>query len=254
MRITWLADVLTDAGLKIKPYPGWETRGLSRMAPQGVMLHHTVTRPTASDAVVDRVLADVGSSTVTAPLCNYSTNRDGTISVIAAGEAHHAGIGKYNGVSGNKSWVGDEMKNLGTAAEPWPAIQLESAYRAAAAILDHLARDASWLCGHKEYATPIGRKVDPHSLNMSVVRQTVSAMMEDDMVRRSDKADDGNQALKADYDAMIAAGVFTVHTQPGGVTFNDEVAHFFLEFEKYMKAKYGLGSLPPGTEFTAKVE
>jgi hypothetical protein len=181
MRATWLADVLADAGLKVKPYTGWETRGIDDFAPRGVMLHHTVTKPTTSDAVVDRLLAITGSSKVKAPLCNYSTNRDGSVSIIAAGTANHGGVGRWNGVSGNRYWFGDEMKNLGTSAEPWAPIQVESALRAAAAVLTHIGADASWMCGHKEYATPAGRKVDPHSLNMNSLRTVVAELQEDDM-------------------------------------------------------------------------
>lgn len=181
-RATWLADVLTDAGLTVRPYPGWETNGKDDFAPRGHMLHHTVTRPTASDAVVDRVLAVTGSSRVKAPLGNISTNRDGSVSIIAAGTANHGGVGRWNGVAGNRYWVGDEMKNWGTAArEPWTARQVDSALIAAAAILTHIGSDASWLCGHKEYATPPGRKVDPHSLNMNALRAKTKAIMEDDM-------------------------------------------------------------------------
>lgn len=143
------------------------------------MLHHTVTRPTASDAAVDRVLAVVGSSKVSPPLGNISTNRDGSVSIIAAGTANHGGVGKWNGVSGNRYWVGDEMKNLGTSAEPWPAIQVESALRAAAAILAHIGTDESWLVGHKEYATPLGRKSDPHTLDMDTQRTIVGALLKD---------------------------------------------------------------------------
>lgn len=180
-RATWLADVLADAGLLLRPYPGWATRGGSAFNPVGVMWHHTVTGPSTADVVVDKFLATTGSSTTPAPLCNYSTNRDGTISLIAAGTANHGGKGTYGGVAGNSRWFGDEMKNRGTSVEPWPERQLESARLATAAILDHLRKDADWLCAHKEYATPPGRKSDPHTLNMDAERLTVAALMEDGM-------------------------------------------------------------------------
>ena len=122
------------------------------------------------------MLAVGGSSKVKAPLCNYSTNRDGTVSLIAAGTANHGGSGKWNGLSGNRFFFGDEMKNLGTqTAEPWSGIQLESARRAAAAILHHLGQDEGWVCGHKEY-TP-GRKTDPHTLNMNAERVLIGALL-----------------------------------------------------------------------------
>lgn len=186
-RATWLADVLRDAGLVVKPYSGWETRGANDFTPLGVMWHHTVTSPSTPDSSVDRTLATGGNANTPPPLCNYSTNRDGTVSIIAAGTANHAGAGAWNGITavsgvngddGNERFFGDEMKNNGTT-EAWPRAQLESARIAAAAILNHLGADASWLCSHKEWAP--GRKVDPHSLNMSTERGLVDAIMEDDM-------------------------------------------------------------------------
>jgi hypothetical protein len=177
MRAVWLADVLRDAGLVVHPYPGWETRGAEAFTPRGVILHHTVTRPITPDLTIDQMLAVTGSSKVPAPLANYSTNRDGSISIIASGTANHGGAGNWKGVSGNRLFFGDEMKNLGTTAEPWPGIQLDSARIAAAALLTHLDRDASWLCGHKEYATPPGRKTDPHSLDMNNERARVAALI-----------------------------------------------------------------------------
>lgn len=181
-RATWLADVLTDAGLTIRPYTGWETRGRDTFNPQGVMWHHTVTSPNRTDISVDKFLV-AGRIDLAGPLCNYSTNRDGTVSIIAAGVANHGGTGVWKNVRGNQFWFGDEMKNAGIpGVEPWPARQIESARIAAAAILNHLEQsDAGMLCAHKEYATPPGRKTDPHTLNMNTERQRVTEWMEEMM-------------------------------------------------------------------------
>ena len=204
MRASWLADVLADAGLKVKPFPGWETRGSTDFVPRGVILHHTVTLPSTPDKTVDKVLALTGSSSVPAPLCNYSTNRDGTVSVIAAGRANHAGIGEWltvkavagvNGNEGNRQFFGDEMKNLGSK-EPWPTVQLVSARVAAAAILNHLNADEGWMCGHKEWAP--GRKVDPHSLNMDTERLLVGGLLpKDSNMYAACREGDSGQAVEA---------------------------------------------------------
>lgn len=184
----WLADILKDAGLRLFYVDGWESRGGFGFAPKGVMQHHTVTSPGTADAVVDRMLAIRGSSTVPPPLCNYSTNRDGSVSVIAAGIANHGGKGFWQGYDSNRYFFGDEMKNLGTSAEPWPIIQLDSARVAAAAVLKHLGADAGMLCGHKEYATPPGRKTDPHTLDMDRERVEVDAIMRgDDMLTEKEE-------------------------------------------------------------------
>lgn len=173
-RATWLADVLVDAGLKVKPHRGWETRGKNDFAPTGIIWHHTVTG--LDEAATDDGILTKGRSDLKGPLCNYSTNRDGSISIIAAGTANHGGKGSWRGVTGNRHWFGDEMKNLGTAkAEPWPDAQIEAAQVAAAAILRHLHLGSVWLCGHKEYAP--GRKPDPHSLDMDDQRDAVKNLI-----------------------------------------------------------------------------
>lgn len=221
-RATWLADVLTDAGLKVKPFPGWETRGGTLFNPVGIILHHTVTKPTTADAVIDRFLATTGSSTTPAPLCNYSTNRDGTVSLIAAGTANHGGKGSWQGVSGNSRFFGDEMKNLGTKVEPWPARQLDSARTAAAAILTHLGKtNAGMVCGHKEYAIPWGRKSDPHSLIMSAERARITALMEDEDMpwnKPGDSVLDLNDADAVfEYQGSFAPGPNQASYNPGGL-------------------------------------
>lgn len=209
-RADWLADVLRDAGLQIKPFPGWMTRGKGDFEPVGIVWHHTVTNPTSSDTRVDNVLAIMGSSAVPAPLCNYSTNRDGTISIIASGTANHAGIGEWAGRAGNRFFLGDEMKNAGTAnAEPWSPPQLDAARLAAATILNHLEQSASMLCGHKEYARPPGRKVDPHSLNMPAERLIVAEIMEAEMARFKDVPEDHPhyKAIEWLADEEITSGI-----------------------------------------------
>lgn len=207
MRAVWLVDVLTDAGITVHPYDGWETRGGTTFAPVGIIWHHTVTKASTADEVIDKFLATTGSSTTPAPLCNYSTNRDGSISVIAAGTANHGGKGGWNGQSGNRLFFGDEMKNLGTPREPWPERQLETARLAAAAILDHIRRDAGQLCSHEEYALPPGRKTDPHSLNMDTERARVAALMEngDDVASPADVMSIGDVNAAIDWNKAFGA-------------------------------------------------
>ncbi len=62
----------------------------------------------------------------------------------------------------------------------------------------------------------------------------------DEMVTRNDKADEGLNSLRANFEELKAAGVFTSATQPGGVTFNDEFATFLLRFEDHIVQKYDL--------------
>lgn len=199
----WLPDVLRDAGLTVHARDGWATRGRDDFAPVGVMWHHTVTSPSWPDLDIDMWMASTGTWAAPPPLCNISTNRDGSVSIIAAGTANHGGAGSWRGVSGNRHFVGDEMKNLGTAAEPWPERQLESARIAAAAILRHLDADASMLTAHKEYATPPGRKSDPHTLNMDAERTRVAALIEEVGMPLSDQDKAEIRAIVEDVVARV---------------------------------------------------
>lgn len=187
-RAIWLADIIRDTGLKVTPYPGWESRGGDSLDPRGIMLHHTVTRPSTANLVVDRTMAVIGNSSTPPPLCNWSTNRDGSVSIIAAGTANHGGKGSWQGLSGNRYFLADEMKNLGSGNpasvyyEPWSEDQLEAARVVAAAVANHIGMDPEMLCGHKEYGSNPpgwpGRKTDPHTLNMDQERLTLRNLME----------------------------------------------------------------------------
>lgn len=107
------------------------------------------------------------------PLAQLGLGRDGTYFVIAASRAIHAGKGSFQNVSGNRRFIGIEAENEGSIGDfPWPAVQHDAYHRGVAAILNHLGKDASFCCGHKEYAP--GRKPDPN-LNMTDFRQSVQA-------------------------------------------------------------------------------
>ena len=100
-----------------------------------------------------------------------------SMSVIAAGRCNHAGKGVWNGESsGNTHFIGIEAENTGGHDDfPWPAVQLDAYHRGVAAILAHLKKDASFCCGHKEYAPK--RKPDP-DLNMKDFRDAVQAILD----------------------------------------------------------------------------
>lgn len=79
-------------------------------------------------------------------------------------------------------------------------------------------------------------------------------------ISRKDKADEGIKELTPYMDQLRASGAMTKDTQPGGVTFNDELAKFLVvhieavlqEFERTLVERYNLGS-PPIVELTAPV-
>lgn len=172
--LTWLADVLRDAGLKVAEQPGWQDRGRGPMSTvSGVICHHTATA--APGIMPSLKLVTQGRSDLAGPLCHLGLGRDGTWFVVAAGRANHAGGGSWKGViDGNSTFIGVEAENAGTGKEPWPDVQMDAYRRGVAAILKKLGADASMCCGHKEYAPK--RKIDPN-FDMDEFRAGVAAIM-----------------------------------------------------------------------------
>lgn len=171
-RLVWLPEVLRAAGLKVVEVDGWKTRGHGDMsAIRGVLCHHTAG-PLKGDAPSLGVVIN-GRPDLPGPLSQLVLARSGTWHVVAAGKAWHAGAGTWRGLtSGNASLVGIEAENTGLANDPWPAAQLDSYARGCAAILDKIKAGPEWCVGHKEYATPPGRKSDP-SFDMAKFRDRV---------------------------------------------------------------------------------
>ena len=173
--LAWLADVLLGAGLKVAPTPDWQSRGRGPMdTVRGVMCHHTGTRIPGNMPSLHLLIA--GRSDLPGPLAQLGLGRDGTFYVIAAGRANHAGAGSWAGITtGNTSFIGIEAENDGTG-EAWPAVQLDAYQRGVAATLRRLGAGADMCCGHKEYARPAGRKLDP-DLDMAAFRHEVAALL-----------------------------------------------------------------------------
>jgi N-acetylmuramoyl-L-alanine amidase/Putative peptidoglycan binding domain len=174
--LTWLAGALEEVGLKVAEVPGWQSRGRAEMGTVlGVMCHHTGTAHEGNMPTLDILVT--GRSDLPGPLAQLGLGRDGTYYVIAAGRCNHAGKGAWKGVTlGNANFIGIEAENSGTPADPWPAVQVEAYQRGVAAILRHVDRSAEFCCGHKEYALPAGRKVDP-SFDMASFRVRVAAIL-----------------------------------------------------------------------------
>src|SRR5262245_54336052 len=174
--LTWLPEVLEDAGLKVAEQPGWRTRGRGDIGSiKGVMCHHTAGSP--NGIMPSLGVITNGRSDLPGPLAQLGLGRDGTFFVVAAGRANHAGRGMWQGLStGNSSFIGIEAENTGGANDPWPAVQLDAYRRGVAALLKKLGANAIMCCGHKEYALPQGRKPDP-AFDMVQFRTQVAAIM-----------------------------------------------------------------------------
>jgi peptidoglycan hydrolase-like protein with peptidoglycan-binding domain len=175
MYVTWLADVLRDAGCKVEEVPGWETRGVGEMVDvKGVICHHTSGNRNGNDPTLPVIIH--GRDDLPGPLSQLLLGRDGTFHVVAAGKCNHAGKGSWHGVTaGNSNFIGIEAENDGIS-EPWSDIEMEAYIKGVAAILTHVGADSVMAAGHKEYALPKGRKVDP-TFDMYAFRDHVENLM-----------------------------------------------------------------------------
>ena len=184
--LIWLKDVLLDAGLKVSEYGDWRNRGYKNMDMgeiKGVLCHHTAnpTRhanmPTLATLVTGRPKTPHDKG-LPGPLAHLGLGRDGTYYLVAAGHCNHAGSGNWQGVTaGNTHFIGIEAENTGEANDsPWPAAQLEAYHHGVAAILRHLGLKPINCAGHREYALPPKRKVDP-DFNMDEFRLAVGHIL-----------------------------------------------------------------------------
>lgn len=174
--LTFMPDVLRDAGLPVRVVPGWESRGHGAMnTVLGVLVHHTAGAATGLFPS-ERVVVE-GRSGLAGPLCNLGLDRAGTWIVVAAGQAWHAGTGSAPWCpanQGNSRLIGVEAESVGTR-DDWTAAQRESYPRGVAALLRHLGLPASRVIGHKEWAP--GRKIDPAFWDMNAFRADTARWM-----------------------------------------------------------------------------
>ena len=163
-----LPKILRDAGLKVVEHDGWQTRGrpasTGAFTPVGVLCHHTATARSSSDAAVVSLLIR-GRSDLPGPLCHLGLSRDGTVHVIAAGRANHAGKAKSSGTvaggDGNRLYIGIEAFNDGVG-EKWPAVQYDAYVKLAATLCQQVTHNSvQTVRGHKE--TSVTGKIDPTS-------------------------------------------------------------------------------------------
>lgn len=184
--MTWLAEVLSEAGLRVLPTTGWQTRGKDdgsySMRPQIVIGHHTASPATWTDAQVNNLLI-VGRPDLPGPLCHLGLNRLGEYILIAAGKANHAGVGYWFEANESVEAIGIEAYNYGNGVpfpsrEAWPQVQMEAYDRGIAALLKKLGKSSIAYCGHREWATPGGRKADPSGIDLVAQRKRVQTIID----------------------------------------------------------------------------
>lgn len=175
-------EILRRHGLKVRTIPGWKTRGRPASTggfnPVGTLCHHTATTVAWTIAAVLRLLTG-GRSGLPGPLCQFGLDRKGTVWIVAAGRANHAGkarsVGSVAAGDGNELYWGIEAFNSGTG-EPWPAVQYNAYVLLVAVIqVEFTGTSSRAVAGHKETSTT--GKVDP-TFDMVTFRQRVAEMMD----------------------------------------------------------------------------
>lgn len=181
-----VVSLLRARGVTVHEWPGWQQRG-NGSSPNwlGGIVHHTGSGYGSAYAM----LADGRPATATqprlpGPLCNFAGNEDGSLTVIAAGGANHAGAsGGYNTAplpvtgSFNRLVMGLEIVYPGTS--PMRSAQYNTAVKWARAVADVCAGGrAEYIKAHAE--TSVTGKWDPgyadgKTINMHEFRAFVAA-------------------------------------------------------------------------------
>lgn len=175
MRNNGLPTHLRAWGLKVEGVEGWRERGRPYdFRPKAIICHHTASGERSGNFASLKTVT-YGRPGLPGPLCQILLGRDGTVKLVAAGYANHAGYGGPRaGIpenQGNTYAIGIEAENNGIG-EPWSAKQLNAYYRLCAALLDWMGEsDVSKVIGHKEWAPR--RKIDPAGINMDKFRANV---------------------------------------------------------------------------------
>ncbi|MGW4364611.1 N-acetylmuramoyl-L-alanine amidase [Nocardia takedensis] len=166
----WLADVLRQEGLRVVEFPGWRDRGHGDFREiWGIVAHHTGSSGAPAAEIA------YGLPTLAGPLSQLHLAQDGTVTVVAAGVAWHAGRGAWPGLpedDANYYTIGIEAANNGT--EGWSRAQYDAYVGCCAAILRRLGHGADRVIGHKEWAGPKQGKWDPGAMDMDRFRADVA--------------------------------------------------------------------------------
>jgi hypothetical protein len=172
---------LRAAGITVHEMPGWEARGNGHVsAYEGGIVHHTGSPfGAALPGTGSANLLTNGRRGLSGPLCNYAGNEDGSITVVAAHPANHAGAsgGRSMGPlprtrSFNKRVLGLEIIYPGVV--PMKDAQYQSAAKWSRIVADVVGHgDVERIRAHAE--TSITGKWDPghapgRTIDMTVFR------------------------------------------------------------------------------------
>lgn len=167
---TRLLRAVKNAGVKYNQASGWKSHGRGTMGTvQTVVCHHTAG-PKSGNSPSLNVVRN-GRPGLNGPLAQLFLARDGTVTLVGAGIANHAGVVRANSYS-NSHAIGIEAENTGLSNDPWPSKQLDAYAKLCKALCNEFGLSTSRVLGHKEVCSPVGRKPDP-SFSMPDFRKKV---------------------------------------------------------------------------------
>ncbi|MEV6640260.1 N-acetylmuramoyl-L-alanine amidase [Amycolatopsis sp. NPDC051371] len=171
MYVPWLVDAARSTGYPVVEVPGWQTRGHGGMrVVEGVVGHHTATADSAPGDYPSLDIVTRGRPDLAGPLCNLGLGRSGTVYVVAAGCAYHAGASRWLGfLDVNDEFLGIEAESAGTGG--WTPAQLDAYPKLVAALLRYMNRGVERYAGHKDVCVPAGRKIDPVGIDTAWLRE-----------------------------------------------------------------------------------
>ncbi len=204
---------LRAAGITVREASGWQSRGNGQTsAYEGGLVHHTATGyGIAVPGTGAGNLLINGRPDLEGPLCNYAGNDDGSITVIAAHPANHAGASGGRSMGPlpvttlfNRRVLGLEIVYPGTS--PMRSAQYRSALVWAKVVADVVGGgNIERVRAHAE--TSITGKWDPgeapgRTIDMAAFRRAALTVLEDDMPSLKELLDtklgaDGNTAFDA---------------------------------------------------------
>lgn len=159
-RLSWLPDILSDAGLKVSVEPGWDTRGSAVLfSPRVIVDHGTAAKASRANPFPSRRVVTAGRSDLKGPLCNVLTSYGNRVHVVASGQSNNAGAGGWPAysASANRHTIGNEMEHDNLS--PVPTELKEAMALVDGAICRHLKWSPERCIAHKEWAPR--RKIDP---------------------------------------------------------------------------------------------
>jgi hypothetical protein len=170
--VPWLADAARATGYRVVEVPDWRSRGHGPMRRvEGVVGHHTATSASAGGDYPSLGIVTNGRSDLPGPLCNLGLGRAGTIYVVAAGTAWHAGGSRWTGFTDlNDEFLGIEAESPGRGE--WTSAQRDCYPRLVGALLRYMSRGAERYGGHKDVCLPPGRKIDPVGIDTAWMQTT----------------------------------------------------------------------------------